>query len=249
MGIVKLGFLMFVAAMSGGCYSTYSVKPTTADQDYLRQVESSIPQDDFFVPGVVRFVGPLLSGGPITTNPSLSFTGRGNKFEYPVFDVVREACGIAVRRAFKAITEPPKAFLRDDALEVEFSLRDVRIEHHGGDGEAQCRLELGCQVKYPAPSTYVVAQFTVRVDTVSGQLNKDGTGVGGPGVLWVAAGEAAKKAAELLKSPEVRGRFAHQDDFIAWRSNVDGHAPPDQQRPKFDLRNTWGEYKPVVVLR
>ena len=243
-------FLFAIGALTcAGCHSTYTVAPTNADQEYLRQVEESIPQDDFFVPADVRFVGPLMSGGPIVTNPTLAFTGRGNKYSYPVFEVVRDACRIAVRRSFKPITDPPKSFLRDDALEVEFTLRDVRIEHEGGEGEATCRLELGCQVKYPAPSTYVVASFPVKVETVASQIAEDGTGMGGPGVLWLAAGEAARKAAEMLKSPEVRSHFARKDDFVAWRSNVDGHAPPDHQRPQFDLRNTWGEYKPVVLLR
>lgn len=241
--------LLIGTAFSGGCHSTYSVGPTPADLDLMRQTEESIPHDDFFVPGVVRFVGPLLASHEVTTNPTLSFSGRGNKYVYPAFDVVREACSIAVRRSFKPVTEPPKAFLRDDALEVEFSLRKLLIEHEGGEGEARCTLEVGCSVRYPAPSTYVVASFPIIVENVPGQIAEDGTGMGGPGVLWVAAAELGRRAADQLRSPMVRERFARVDDFVAWRSNVDGHAPPDSQRPQFDLRNTWGEYKPVVVLR
>lgn len=241
--------VLLAAVASGGCHSTYSVGPTPADQDLLRQVEDSIPHDDFFVPAVVRFVGPLLASRDVTTNPTLSFSGRGNKYVFPAFDVVREACSIAVRRSFKPVTEPPKAFLRDDALEVEFSLRKLLIEHEGGEGEARCTLEVGCEVRYPAPSTYVVASFPIVVENVVGHLAEDGTGSGGPGVLWLAAAELSRRAADQLRSPIVRERFARADDYVAWRSNVDGHAPPDSRRPQFDLRNTWGEYKPVVVLR
>jgi hypothetical protein len=242
--------VLFVLVTVGtGCHSTITVGPTAADSEHLAQVEALIPAEDFFVPAEVRFVGPLLAGAPVTTNPTLAFTGRGNKYVYPAFDVVRDACAIAVRRSFKGITTPPKAFLRDDALEVEFTLRKFLLEHEGGEGEARCTLEIGCEVRYPAPSTYVVASFSVVVDQIGGAIAEDGTGAGGPGVLWLAAGEMAKRAADLLRSPAVRSRFARMDDFIAWRSNVDGHAPPEQQRPQFDLKNTWGEYQPVVVLR
>lgn len=242
-------YLALAASVAGGCSSTYPVGPTPADTELMAQVEASIPHDDFFVPGEVRFVGPLLASRDVTTNPTLSFSGGGNKYVYPAFEVVRDACTIAVRRSFKPITEPPKTYLRDDSLEVEFSLRKLLIEHEGGEGEATCTLEVGCEVRFPAPSTYVVASFPIVVEKIHGQMAEDGTGAAGPGVLWLACAELARRAADQLRSPLVRSRFARADDFVAWRSNVDGHAPPESQRPMFDLRNTWGEYKPVVVLR
>lgn len=231
-------------SLQTGCSSTYVVYETGADRSYLDQVQSEVGRGDFFIPAETRFASTLRSGTNLTTMPT-SLTG-GNTYNMPVYSVVREACEIAVKSAFREKPQAPRDFLQDQALEVIFGLREVHIEHDGGEGEAHCTLDVACEIRLPSPSTVVIDSFRIQV-AEQAMLSDDGTGLAGPGPLWVAAGELTRRLAERLKSNDIRRNFS-TDRNIAWRSSADGVPPPPGEVHRYDVRNSWGEYVPVVKL-
>lgn len=247
MRTVRFGLLVaVVGAPLVACSSKVSVRATTVDQEYLGQVRTSIPSDPFYIPATLRFEGTLKDGDAVKAPPNLAFSKRGDEYYYPVYDVIRNAATIAVERSFKE-SDPPAEFLRDDELVVELRTTEVVMETEGGAGDALCAITIAGEVLNPLTGV-TIHTFSVPVE-MRGRINQDGTGAQGPGVLWLAAGQLAERLARELQSEGVRERFRDKSRWVIWLSSADGVPPPPGKVPKYDVRNSWGEYRPVVKLR
>lgn len=243
--------LISVAAWTG-CSATHVVDAGPADRALLEQLPQALQPDYFWVPAEVRFEGALLSGQSL---PARSDSPGANVYHMPVFSVVREALEASVQSSFASPYRPDSVDValhldaRSDALEVEFNLLKVLMEHGGGEGEMTCTLNGLCEVRFPAPSTRVLARIPVEVKT-TGMVTEDGRGAGGqPGPLWTAAAAMAHEYAVRLRGPAIRDTFRNKEMWIDRVHSTTGRpAPKDMPNAEFDASVREGKYVEVVRL-
>lgn len=244
-------FVLLLGAWTG-CSATHVVEPTAADRALLDDLPRSLDPDPFWVPAEVRFQGALHSGQSL---PARSDSAGADVFHMPVFPVVREALQASVAAAFAPPYRPDSSDValhldaRSDALEVEFSLLKVLVEHEGGEGEMSCTLSSLCVVKFPSPSTRVLARIPVEVRT-TGMITEEGRGAEGQaGPLWTAAAELAREYALHLRGPAIRDTFRNKEMWIDRVHSTTGRpAPKDMPNAEFDASVREGKYVEVVRL-
>ncbi|MFG0320520.1 MAG: hypothetical protein ACF8XB_24830 [Planctomycetota bacterium JB042] len=251
-GVVRGVILLLAALAAAGCSATHVVDAGPADRALLEELPRTLDPDPFWVPAEIRFQWALHSGQSL---PARAESGGGDVFHLPVFPVVRESLQAAVASSFAAPYRPDAYDValhldaRSDALEIEFNLLKVLMQHEGSGGEMSCTLNAVGVVKFPAPSTRVLARIPVEVQA-TGMVAEDGSGFEGrPNPLWSAAVELAREYAVRLRGPEIRDTFRNRELWIDRVHSTTGRpAPKDMPNAEFDASVREGKYVEVVRL-